>query len=298
MLVGGEPWNGSVRSVRTGFVAGLSLAGLLVLVSTPGPATAQGEGRATVLGRVVEVDSERPVVGASIRLEGADRVTGSDENGRFTFEDVPLGRYALTAEHLSYESVVDSLFLGAPATYDVVIRIAAEAIELAGIDVRVRSVPNVLADVRARQERMEDLGLGDIFDRGEIDESGAYRLSHLLGQLPGARLQPIPGRVGASRLMISRNDCTPSYYLDGLQVPSMGESVDDFVPLDDIETVEVYRRISMIPSEFADERARQCGVVAIWTRRGGSDGEPFGWHRLITVVGFLGIVFLSTSLWL
>jgi hypothetical protein len=43
-------------------------------------------------------------------------------------------------------------------------------------------------------------------------------------------------------------------------------SIDQTVPMQWIETIEVYRRASEVPAEFLSRA--NCGVVAIWTRRG------------------------------
>jgi outer membrane receptor for ferrienterochelin and colicin len=68
--------------------------------------------------------------------------------------------------------------------------------------------------------------------------------------------------------------CQVNIYLDGLlvrgstnrveQIP-LG-NIDQFVPLQWVEAIEVYRRPSETPAEFL--RSAACGVVAIWTRRG------------------------------
>jgi hypothetical protein len=59
-------------------------------------------------------------------------------------------------------------------------------------------------------------------------------------------------------------------YLDGLLLSKNAgvplPDIDQFVPVEWVEAIEVYRRPSEIPAEFLGNAA--CGVVAIWTRRG------------------------------
>ena len=46
-------------------------------------------------------------------------------------------------------------------------------------------------------------------------------------------------------------------------------ALDDFVMPQDVEAIEVYRRASEVPAHFGGmSTATQCGVIAIWTRRG------------------------------
>lgn len=251
---------------------------------------------AVLVGRVVEAGTRAPVQNASARLEGTRWDGVSNEHGRFVFEDVPAGEYLLVVEHLAYGTVREVIELDdAAATYDLEIVMSSEAIELDPISITVmRTGP--LVDVYDRLDRMRLLGLGDIFDRRDIDRAGVSRVSHLIQTLPGARLQPIPGRVGVGELRLhARNNCPPSYYIDGLRTPIFGESVDDHVHLSAVEAVEVYRRLSTLPGEFADEQAQNCGAVAIWTRRGPPGHEPFGWRRLLVLVGFVSASWMMGS---
>jgi hypothetical protein len=45
-------------------------------------------------------------------------------------------------------------------------------------------------------------------------------------------------------------------------------ALDDLVPASDVAAVEVYRSPAEVPPEFNGPNAG-CGVVVIWTRRGG-----------------------------
>lgn len=251
---------------------------------------------AAIAGRVVDADAGTPIPDAAVRLRGTRWETGTDERGRFTFDGVPVGSYLLVVEHLAYEAVRDSVTLDEPdIAYEVEVQLSTEAIQLEPVVVEaMRSTP--MAEVHDRLERMDRLGLGELFDRQAIEASGVSRVSHLVGLTPGARLQPVPGRVGSSQLRLHpRNDCPPSYYVDGFQMDIVDESVDDFVPLDAVETLEVYRRSSMLPGEFADEQAQYCGAVVISTKRGTPGTDPFGWGRMIALAGFVSISWIVSS---
>lgn len=285
------------RRTRAG--ARSRLLAVLLLLAAPSLAGAQTDGTARIVGRIVEAGSGRSVVGAALRLEGTERTAESDRQGRFSFDAVLLGTYLLSIEHLAYEPVEDSIHLEeAGATYDAEVQLSADAIELPPMLVTIRRPPGILDDVYERMDWMSRVGLGDMFDRRTIETSGATRVSHLLAVLPGARLRPVPGRAGTTTLRLSaRNDCPPSYYIDGMRAQIGDESVDDFVAMGDVEAVEVYRRLSSLPGQFADEQALYCGAVAIWTRRGIDDGEQFGWRRMLTMTGFVGLSYLIMHLW-
>ena len=284
---------GRIRMGGAAFVAAV-----LIIVADPHSTHAQQTQTALIVGRVTEADGPRPIAGVSVRLDDV-RSALSDDDGIFSFEAVPLGTHSISIDHLSFAPVRDSLVLReAGATYELEIGLSTQPVALAPIVVTVHSVGGPLEDVEDRMARMRRLGLGEIFDRAAIERSGTSRVSHLVAQVPGARLQPVRGRAGASELRLqARNDCQPSFYMDGRRVELYGAPLDDFVALSDVAFVEVYRRLSALPMEFADEQSQNCGVVAVWTRRGDSGGGKFGVTRMLTATTFAAVVLLIARVW-
>lgn len=79
----------------------------------------------------------------------------------------------------------------------------------------------------------------------------------------------ITDRSGVFQLRIHRlNDCAPSYYVDGIRQMGLDGGIDRYFTPGQVEMVEVYRGVSQLPGEFADNQARRCGAIAIWTCRG------------------------------
>ena len=64
--------------------------------------------------------------------------------------------------------------------------------------------------------------------------------------------------------------CPPVFYIDGVKVHDAGYITEilNVTPPSHLEGLEVYRGASEMPAEFGGSDAR-CGVVVIWTRRGG-----------------------------
>ncbi len=54
----------------------------------------------TIRGKVVDTDSQKPLLGANILILEAGPITGviTDESGAFIFEDVPVGRYTYACQ--------------------------------------------------------------------------------------------------------------------------------------------------------------------------------------------------------
>lgn len=228
-------------------------------------------GAGQLTGTVQDGRTGSPLPDAVVMVEGDGEGSGgvvSDAQGRFSVPPLPAGVYTVRVEHLAYRQVTDTVRVpGGDAAVRLEVSLLADAIPLDPIAVQVESRSTVgrLGDVYDRMDRMRQLGLGRIFDRGDIEDAGAIRVSHLVAQLPGVQTHAIAGSPNLV-LRLTRNECDPSVYVDGVRWT--GQGVDEAVTVGELEAVEVYRRISEIPGEFWDEQATRCGVVAVWTRRG------------------------------
>lgn len=71
---------------------------------------AENELTQTVRGKVIDVDSKTPLVGATIILIGSDPLVGTitDIDGSFTLENVFVGRVDLKVSSMGYEDKVIS----------------------------------------------------------------------------------------------------------------------------------------------------------------------------------------------
>jgi hypothetical protein len=56
-------------------------------------------------------------------------------------------------------------------------------------------------------------------------------------------------------------NCTPKWYVDGVQVQSFHENT----PIRDIYGLELYRGPSELPGEFSGSDGG-CGVLVVWTK--------------------------------
>ncbi len=79
-----------------------------------------------VTGRVVDVDTEHPLLGVSVQLHGTQRGAVTDAEGRFEIKDVPIGTIALQFSFMGYTSVTRT---------DIVIRPGRTATVIVGLTV-------------------------------------------------------------------------------------------------------------------------------------------------------------------
>lgn len=76
------------------------MVALIVFAVTPAMAGVSGK----ISGTVVDVTSDEPIIGATVRVLGTSIVTKTDEDGEYFIINVPGGKYDLTVSYLGYES--------------------------------------------------------------------------------------------------------------------------------------------------------------------------------------------------
>lgn len=66
----------------------------------------------TISGRILDQRTNETLVGVKVALKGTGKVAYTDFDGKYSFENVKPGTYALTASYVSYEeSTVENLKL-------------------------------------------------------------------------------------------------------------------------------------------------------------------------------------------
>lgn len=193
----------------------------------------------------------------------------SDSLGRFFLSPVEPGKHELRVRRLAFAPAVVMFEVESEDTVTVTITLSVVARQLSAV-----LVHGDIARARAlwQFEDRRRRGFGHFLTRQEIEDRHPLFLSDMVRRIPGARLSPAIG--GRSVLRFTRavmgggRDCPPQYWIDG--VMAYGFNIDDMAP-HDVEGVEFYSGVSVIPPEFNNPRSNAaCGVVVIWTRIPGS----------------------------
>lgn len=220
-----------------------------------------------VRGTVVEHGNGAPVRNAAVRLANTPLATFTDAAGRFAFDHVPVGDYALRVEHLAYAAVVSSVNV-LDQDLDARVLLSPEPIPLAPVVVTAFSRKLERTGFYERAKR----GIGTFIGRRQIDAMNVQRASDLLRNVPSARLIPQPTRRNVPpNLTLGRGDCRFRFLVDGSRTLSDFEM--DFMAPYAIEGVEIYNGMAEVPAAFKaiagpESGSPLCGVVAIWTREG------------------------------
>jgi hypothetical protein len=239
--------------------------------------------RVRIEGRVIEEDSEDPIPSVNIVVRASnDRFLAaiqSDDEGRFAVDIRRANAVWLFASRIGYaNNRTPLLYFDGHDYFDVEIRLDPAAVLLAPLEVVARrSEPRspVLVDF----DRRVRSGQGYYITRRDIQRANPTHVTDMLARIPGVHL--VPSGSGTRRTIsmarTAGRSCPVQIFIDGMLanrrlVPfasGAGEfTVDDLASPSSVEGIEVYRGLSSVPAEFLTPDA-ECGVVAIWTRRGG-----------------------------
>lgn len=256
---------------------------LLLLFALPLLVPADAAAQVRVAGRVIADDSELPLPDVTVTARSTTgrflRQVQTDEEGRFSFIVQRLGAVVIRANHDSYQaSTAPTLYFEEHNAFDVEIRLNPKVVLLAPLEVVSRSIDTspFLDNFRERVRH----GLGVYITRDDIERRRPMYVTDLLRDLPGVRLEATGAgsRPVVQMARSSGSACATRIFVDGLllnptmHTPSGPRSdvfrIDDVVAPGSVEGIEVYRGNSGVPAEFMTTDV-QCGIIAIWTRRGG-----------------------------
>jgi hypothetical protein len=211
-----------------------------------------------IVGRVLAEDGSEGL--ANVDVSGGDPEVRalSGTEGRFALERVPGGLVEVRFAHLGYEPRSTQVVLQPGATVEMTVNLATRAIELAPIEVSVRS--RYLE--RSGFYRRAQQGWGTHFSPEDIARIDPIYTSDLIrGRVPGVRVVYARGEtyaVSRRAESFTMGTCRLAVYVDG--VPTFDDQLDRLSP-QWIEAMEVYHG-SGTPIEYGG-----CGVVLVWTNR-------------------------------
>lgn len=225
-----------------------------------------------VVGRVLDRHTGRPLAAAEVLLEGTGRRAQTDEAGFLLVEDLSPGDYVVSVQHLGFAEARDSVSVVPNRTTEIRVELSADPVEVEPLI--VTALRDARLEARGFYERRqwgERLGQGRFFGREEIERRSPARVSHLVEEVPGLRLQ-CGGRRGCAVVPTRAPRCTHvAVYLDGVRViddedEGAAPSLDGLVSPAELVGLEAYSGAASLPAEFSGPTGR-CGALVLWTRR-------------------------------
>ena len=269
----------------------------------------------TIDGTLMEQGGDRAIsLGLVILMtEAGDSVTSAvtDASGRFRVQSDQPGGFVLIASAFGFKETRAGVFeLGDGGSMDIEFRIAVEAMSIDGILISLQRPVMEHQLVRNGYVRRLQSGLGAFITPYDIANSPAFATADLFRGIPGVAVRAQGDGGGflsyqgdMVQMQSATGYCTPTVYLDGLRLsPGLvaSSSLEDLIPISEIDAAEVYRRPAEIPIEYsgtsiasvretdatllyrrasetpiefsgttplaADGDFNSCGVVVFWTK--------------------------------
>jgi hypothetical protein len=244
---------------------------------------------AQVGGTITEPETEAPVAEVWVTLMSAEgdsvRMTRTDSSGTFLLTAPEPGSYYVRARRLGYTPGFEGPFdleLGRQVEAALAMRQLAFALD--PVNITAEAVDQLLNDVGFYRRQRSSHGY--FMDRADIEErlGQAHQVSDLLTHVPGLNIPAdLAGSFGVP-INVARRGCVggPKIYVDGFRIQNTqlgGFSLEDtpapawislsqVVQPGDIYAIEIYRSEAQVPVEYGGREAG-CGVILIWTGRGG-----------------------------
>ncbi|MEO8451439.1 MAG: carboxypeptidase regulatory-like domain-containing protein [Gemmatimonadota bacterium] len=240
----------SPRWLAITVLAGLSLAGF----------TAEGSAqeKASLIGRIHDAKTGEPLTSAVLLLDGKPAGANFSAQARFTLQNLEPGRHRVDIRLIGYRPLSVDVSFAAGQTIQRVFELEFTGDQLPDIDVEARNSKVLPRFVEFERRRAR--GIGHFITRDEIRDRGYTSMGDALRTVKGVRVN-CNAIECISTMARATIGCPPTYYVDGEEVHSFGEST----PISDVQGIEIYRGASEVPGEYAGARAG-CGVIAIWTR--------------------------------
>ena len=244
---------------RAATAAGWAVACLLLF---GGAVAAQETG--TLAGVVQDLNTNEPIVGAQITVQGTEIGTLAGQEGRFLLRSVPAGRQTVRVERIGFRPYRREVTIQPGQTLTLTIQMESEAIALQEIVVTGTAGATQRAKVPFEVAQLGDDELGPVPQLNPV--------SAIQGKVAGAQVVSGSGRPGSAPSILLRGptsinasgrDQEPLYIVDGV---ILGSTIVDLDALD-IESIEIVKGAAA--ASLYGSRAAN-GVVQITTKRGKS----------------------------
>jgi outer membrane receptor protein involved in Fe transport len=204
-----------------------------------------------IIGRVVDTETNEPLTGADVIVEGTDLGAATDENGEFVVLYVPAGSYTIVASYISYDPLTyTGVVVNSDQTTELNFRLRPTIIEVEGVVTTAERPMVVLSKVSTDRAVTSD----------EMDRLPVTTINQVITLQAGV----VESDLG-THLRGGRTD-EITYFVDGIitKVPNFGWQSIQVSPTA-VEEVTIVS--GGFDAEYGDALS---GVVNIVTKEGGT----------------------------
>lgn len=250
----------------------------------------QGYGKKNIKGRVIDAQTNEPIIGANVVIKGTTVGSVSDINGEFEINYENKKDLTLTVSYVSYKPYEQIITFSKEKNINVEIKLEENVKQIDAVTVVGNKVTN------SEVSMMQTIRSNNLVVNGVA----AQLIKKTQDKDAGEVVKRIPGiTIQGERFVIIRglNERYNSVWLNNLPAPSAEADVKafsfDFIPASMIDNILVYKTFSPeLPGDFAG------GLVQIFTNssveknflqvsysNGFAEGSSFKEHKLYDVGG-------------
>jgi TonB-dependent receptor len=242
------------------------LIALTILILTSSLVVNAQSGSGNLQGKITDVSSGEPLLGANVFLEGTAIGTASDMDGFYRIRNISSGKYNLIVSYMGYKRQTVSVDIVSNRTVTLDVKLEWVSNEL-GKEVIVTG--QLIGQAQAINQQLTSDQIVNIVSEQKIKELPDANAAEAVGRLPGVAVQRDGGE--ASKLMIRGLD--PKFAnisVNGIQIPATGADRRDvdlsLISQSTLSGIELYKALT--PDQDADAIA---GVVNLVTGKAKSD---------------------------
>lgn len=226
------------------------------VASAPRATAAVRSGTARLVGRVITTDG-KPLQGARVTVQDTDVSATTDSSGVFRLAGLPSGTRAVEVIAIGFSPVRSSADLRPTRETAITVNIGSKVATLAAVS--VKAAPDKAGFLKRRAQ-----GQGYFFDANQIEQRGAMNIGTVLVSAPTLRNNGFDTANPTRPRVSGRGNCTPSAYLDGMQIRDGLGVIDDMLTIRRVGAIEVYASPTDAPAQYRGDG--NCAVVLVWTR--------------------------------
>jgi len=167
----------------------------------------------SISGKIVEADTNEPIIGAVVQVEGTSSGAVSDLDGGFTIEGVDAGSYTLRVSSVGYQDFDSSATVADGQTTDLGnLTLALGSVALQGIE--------IIADVAI--DRQTPVAVSNVTGEYISERAGNQELVEVLTVTPSVYATKQGGGAGDARINVRGFDqLNTAYLINGIPVNDM-----------------------------------------------------------------------------
>ncbi|MBF0650896.1 TonB-dependent receptor [Dysgonomonas sp. GY75] len=193
-----------------------------------------------IKGMVCDSENDAELIGASIHINSVNRSGVSDENGEFSFNNIPEGKYLLQISFMGYKSQSKQVELKTGETKEIKIRLIPDENSLSEV--------TVTAKTEARKLKEEGMPV-TVINMSSL-QGTVTSISDILSKTVGMTIRTSGGVGSASRISVRGLEGKRiGFFIDEIPLNDQSDFIDlNDIPVDMIERIEIYKGV--VPARF------------------------------------------------